>query len=321
VHYRWLPDLVVRSPCPVLNALANHHILPHDGRGITKEKAVQAITTALNVDFQIAVFLVGTAIKEFEKDQQRKDIQTFSLDELNKHGLIEHDVSLSRNDAALGDNHTFDPTIFNTFINNFGDATETSFASASAARYSRVVAARYEHELENKGFMYALKQYVLSYGETGLLLAVLGDPKEGKVPLEYLKVLFRKWFLNCLEGSKLTAIIGEERLPYNEGWRPIDTAIKQSDINHMIFGLIEANEHKETEAVDISVATMFALRTVVRNILPSYCTIMWRGGLVATKLAVSWFGTWLSSTLLAIELIWVATLRIVLFFPWTKSWK
>jgi len=181
---------------------------------------------------------------------------------------------LSRNDAALGDNHTFDPTIFNTFINNFGDATETSFASASAARYSRVVAARYEHELENKGFMYALKQYVLSYGETGLVLAVLGDPKEGKVPLEYLKVLFRKQFLTCFEDSRLTTIIGEERLPYNEGWRPIDTAIKQSDINHMIFGLIEANEHKETEAVDISVATMFALRTVVRNILPSYCSIM-----------------------------------------------
>jgi hypothetical protein len=80
--------------------------------------------------------------------------------------------------------------------------------------------------------------------------------------------------LNCLEGSKLTAIIGEERLPYNEGWRPIDTSIKQFDINHTIFCLIEANEHKETEAVDISVATMFALRTVVRNIIPSYCTIM-----------------------------------------------
>jgi hypothetical protein len=99
---------------------------------------------------------------------------------------------LSRNDAAFGDNYTFDSTIFNTIMNSFGDATETSFASASKARYSRVVAARREHQLENKEFTYALKEYMLSYGETGLVLAVLGDPKEGKIPLEYLKVLFRR---------------------------------------------------------------------------------------------------------------------------------
>jgi hypothetical protein len=147
---------------------------------------------ALKLDFEVALRLVSTTIMEIEKDQDRKGIQTFNLDELNKHGLIEHDGSLSRDDAALGDNHKFDPNIFNTYLNHFGDATETSFASASAARYSRILAARYEHELNNKEFTYDLKRHILSLGETGLLLAVLGDPKEGEVPLQYLKVLFRK---------------------------------------------------------------------------------------------------------------------------------
>jgi hypothetical protein len=146
----------------------------------------------LRLDFEVASRLVGTTIKELEKDQGRNGIETFNLDELNKHGLIEHDASLSRDDAALGDNHKFNPVIFNTYLDHFGDATETSLASASAARYSRVVTARSEHQLMNKEFTYGLKEYILSLGETVLLLAVLGDPKEGKVPLQYLKVLFRK---------------------------------------------------------------------------------------------------------------------------------
>jgi hypothetical protein len=30
------------------------------------------------------------------------------------------------------------------------------------------------------------------YGESALFLGILGDPKDGKIPLEYLKVLFGK---------------------------------------------------------------------------------------------------------------------------------
>jgi hypothetical protein len=80
--------------------------------------------------------------------------------------------------------------------------------------------------------------------------------------------------LSCLEGSKLTVIIGEERLPYNEGWRPIEGTITQSDIDHMIFSLIETNEDKGTKEVGVLIATVDALKDAVRNTLLSYCTIM-----------------------------------------------
>lgn len=33
---------------------------------------------------------------------------------------------------------------------------------------------------------------VKGYGESALFLGILGDPKDGKIPLEYLKVLFGK---------------------------------------------------------------------------------------------------------------------------------
>ncbi|KAI2768199.1 hypothetical protein F4815DRAFT_498181 [Daldinia loculata] len=37
----------------------------------------------------------------------------FTLDQLNKHGILEHDASLSRSDAFFGNNHVFNETIFN----------------------------------------------------------------------------------------------------------------------------------------------------------------------------------------------------------------
>ncbi|KAH7418852.1 Chloroperoxidase, partial [Cadophora sp. MPI-SDFR-AT-0126] len=118
------------------------------------------------------------------------------------HGVIEHDVSLSRNDSELGDNHTFDQTIWGSVMETYGDTTETTFALVSKARYDRVVACKNAHEAAKKDFQYGIKEFILSYGESALLLGLLGDPKDGKIPLEYLKVLFQ-----------------EERLPYKEGWR------------------------------------------------------------------------------------------------------
>ncbi|KAJ2905668.1 Cloroperoxidase [Zalerion maritima] len=39
-----------RGPCPMMNTLANHGLLPHDGRNITKEVAVDAFNQGLNFD-------------------------------------------------------------------------------------------------------------------------------------------------------------------------------------------------------------------------------------------------------------------------------
>ena len=42
---------------------------------------------------------------------------------------------------------------------------------------------------EHKDFAYGIKELVFSYGESALMMSVLGDPKEGKVPLEYVRIL------------------------------------------------------------------------------------------------------------------------------------
>jgi len=237
----------------MLNALANHHILPHDGKGITKAAAVTALTTSINLSSQIASVFASVALTA----NPDHSAHVFDLDHVNKHGLIEHDVSLSRNDVELGDNHSFDRSIWDGVVASYGGAAETSFELASKVRYERVVACKEAHEVAGKDFQYGIKEVILSYGESALFLGLLGDPKEGKIPLEYLKVLFQ-----------------EERVPFKEGWRPRDTPVTQSDMDHLIFSLIAANEHKAAEAADVGLGTVHAVNSAVTSILPSYCTIM-----------------------------------------------
>jgi hypothetical protein len=68
--------------------------------------------------------------------------------------------------------------------------------------------------------------------------------------------------------------IEEERLPYEEGWRPAAQPITLKDMSHLVFNLIEANEHKSAEAVEIGLGTVHAVHNAVTSFLPSYCVIM-----------------------------------------------
>jgi len=194
---KWEPagDNDVRSPCPMMNALANHHVLPHNGKGITKDMAVKALEKAINLDPGVAKVFASGAIAT----NPDHHADHFDLSMVCKHGAIEHDVSLSRNDANLGDNTTFDPWVWENVLKSYGDRTQTDFASASKARYERVMACKKAHEAAGKDFQYGIKEFILSYGETALCLGLLGDPKNGKIPIEYLKVLFgEKIFDICM---------------------------------------------------------------------------------------------------------------------------
>jgi len=101
-------------------------------------------------------------------------------------------VSLTRNDYALGDNHTFNKEIWEKVLASYEGAEVGDFSSVSKARYERVLAAKKAHEEAGKAFEYGIKEFVLSYGESALFMGLLGDAKEGKVKLEWVKVLFGK---------------------------------------------------------------------------------------------------------------------------------
>jgi len=243
----------VRSPCPVLNSLANHGLLPRDGKGITKEMAVKVFTSAINLDAEIAKIFASVALIT----NPDAHAHSFDLNHISKHGLIEHDASLTRNDFAFGDNHTFNPDIWKSVLDTYGDRKETNIALATVARYNRVIASKKAHESANKEFTYGIKEAFLSYGETAILMCLLGDPKDGKIPLEHLKIF-----------------VEEERLPYEEGWRPAAHPITPKHLFPLIFNLMEANEHKLAEASEVGLGTVHAVQNAVNSLFPSYCVIM-----------------------------------------------
>lgn len=89
-----------RSACPMLNALANHGILPHDGKNIAFKELNHQVRQNFNFAptfcFFASHFAAGFMDKSYWKD-------TFDLADLNMHDpkAIEHDASLTRHDVAL----------------------------------------------------------------------------------------------------------------------------------------------------------------------------------------------------------------------------
>jgi hypothetical protein len=75
----------------MLNSLANHGFLPHDGRDIDEDTTIAALEDALNVDRSLAEFLHSQAVTTVLNSDGSN---TFSLDDLSNHGILEHDASL-----------------------------------------------------------------------------------------------------------------------------------------------------------------------------------------------------------------------------------
>jgi hypothetical protein len=87
-----------RSACPMLNAMANHGILPHDGKNISFSELNTKVRQTFNFAPSFCFF-----VPKYSADFLNRSYWTgrFDLAELNLHNAIEHDASLTRQDAAL----------------------------------------------------------------------------------------------------------------------------------------------------------------------------------------------------------------------------
>lgn len=89
--------IIVRSPCPMLNALANHGLLPHDGKNITEEQTATALKLSINLNEDVA----KSQFQEALGTNPTPGATTFSLDDLSRHNIIEHDASLRYVDPVI----------------------------------------------------------------------------------------------------------------------------------------------------------------------------------------------------------------------------
>jgi hypothetical protein len=188
-HLTWILTIApaVRSPCPGLNSLANHGILPRNGRNYTLPLLVAGLGSGLSVgaDFATVIGQFGSLANP-DSDPLNP---SFSLDQLSAHNFpIEHDASLSRADATFGDNHSFNQTYWNMILAYVPEGQPFTIPTAARAKYNRVM----QSKAVDPNFVYTPLQFTLSYGETGLYLSTMGDPVTGIAPYEYVQYLFGK---------------------------------------------------------------------------------------------------------------------------------
>jgi len=175
-----------RSPCPALNALANHSYIPHSGKDITLLQLNQALMKVYNLSFFLAfgltlgaVLLNGVGWK-------------FSLSALAEHNKIEHNGSLAHADVVAGQTMAPtkpDPERLASLLKASSDGQTLTLED-----FARIRLARDRELLKPLNPLHA----EFAAGEIALAIAMFGG-QTGKVPLESV----RSWF-------------GSDRLP--EGW-------------------------------------------------------------------------------------------------------
>ncbi|KAK4667740.1 uncharacterized protein QC764_0109240 [Podospora pseudoanserina] len=174
-----------RSPCPMVNALANHAYLPRDGSNVSLLKLIQAAKEGINLAPD-ATLIVG--LKALQTSTTGSWL-TFNLDDLNKHG---------EKTSSLAITTPSPPRLGKQSLNTSEDWRKIPLEVAAKARKERVESAR----ASNPEFNLTDDQNRFSILETCLYLMVFGEGTQGNARTDWVKVLFE-----------------EERLPFQEGFK------------------------------------------------------------------------------------------------------
>lgn len=233
-EYAPAPPGASRSPCPALNALANHGYFPRDGRNVHVEEVASGLRE-IGLSIPFSTLLANPIFQEMhpaagnnaaaqppkpllskvaaavtnpwslfagfsfrrpgQVDAAGKPV--LNLDQLALHNRVEHDVSLTRTDFYQGDNVKMQPDMVRDLLASSSDGGKTlTMADLAALRKRRI-----ERQKEvNPEILYKDGQHTVACAEMALILNVLGDGE--KVPCDYVRSLFL-----------------EERLPIKEGWK------------------------------------------------------------------------------------------------------
>ncbi|KAL8419119.1 hypothetical protein RB594_002357 [Gaeumannomyces avenae] len=162
-----------RSSCPILSALANHGFLPPDGLNISREQMPEGMQRGLGLNTTGP--LQNTTARGLAMSSTGNP-NTLHLDDIDKHGVIERDASLSRQDIGEGDPKPFTPTIW---------------ASALAWLPDDVV---------SFNLTKAQEAVAVAVNAWGLTLLMFGNGAENNATKQHIRVLFEEERLPFAEG-------------------------------------------------------------------------------------------------------------------------
>ncbi|KAF2189849.1 Cloroperoxidase [Zopfia rhizophila CBS 207.26] len=193
-----------RGPCPMMNTLANHGFLPHDGRNFTKANAVYALSTAINFNTSLSELMWEQAIIA----NPGPNATFFTLDHLNRHNVLEHDAGMSRSDAFFGNNHVFNQTIFDE-TRQYWTAGILDAKQLANGKLARQITSRAYNP--NYTFTATTEEFIL--GEVAAPIIVFGDMQAGTVNKSLVEYFFQN-----------------ERLPSELGWTKKVNPVSLEDV-------------------------------------------------------------------------------------------
>ncbi|KAL1856286.1 hypothetical protein Daus18300_010859 [Diaporthe australafricana] len=182
-----------RGPCPMMNTLANHGFLPRDGRNITRENAIHALGNGISFDAELAGIMWDQAVIA----NPEPNATFFTLDNLNRHNVLEHDASLSRSDAFFGNNHVFNQSVFDTSTVYWTTDILTPQQIANSKLARQITSRAY-----NPDYTFSTNTEAFSIGEIAAPFIVFGTLQDP----------------TAVEKKLVTYFFENERLPSELGW-------------------------------------------------------------------------------------------------------
>lgn len=224
------PPNASRSPCPVVNALANHGYIERSGRNIYMEDLNASMRHVGMSPLLGSVFAIPTYFEYHDpaKAYRKEPVSTWrriwgliknpysffdyfgcwkanqisdgkkylNLVDLASHGAIEHDISLSRRDIAQKEgNNDPQPDLIKDMMDYSFDGETLTIEDLG-----RFIKDRIKRQLaDNPELVYGPDQHQVNCGQVALMMGCFGDGKN--IPVKYVKAIFE-----------------QERLPIEEGW-------------------------------------------------------------------------------------------------------
>ena len=229
--YAPAPPGASRSPCPVVNALANHGYIERSGRQVymgplNASMRQVGMSPLLGSVFAKPTYFdyqnpdkaelkkpVGwlartwTIIKNpyaffdyfgcWQPGNMKNGNRYLNLEDLASHGAIEHDISLTRRDVDQPQgNNAQQQDLIEEMLGFSSDGGKTLSVEDLATFIKKRI--QQQHK-DNPDAVYGANQHQINCGQVALMMGCFGDGKT--IPCSYVKAIFQ-----------------DERLPWDEGW-------------------------------------------------------------------------------------------------------
>ncbi|KAJ2935533.1 heme-thiolate peroxidase, partial [Candolleomyces eurysporus] len=187
-----------RGPCPGMNTLASHGYISRDGVA-TPAQIVTSVQEGFNMENKFAIF--ATYLAHLFNGNLVTDLLSIGgktrktgpsppppahAGGFNVHGTFE-DASMTRADAFFGDNHSFNQTLFDKFVdfsNRYGDG-DYNLTVAGELRFQRLQ----DSIATNPQFSFKNVRFFGAYGESVLPLNFFVDGRRTEKRLDMASAL------------------------------------------------------------------------------------------------------------------------------------